>query len=47
MEATHITANPRSGKLRMINYDDDDDDDDDDEITVILANFNMILAKVS
>ena len=29
MKATHITSNPRSGKLGTINEDDDDDDDDD------------------
>ena len=29
MEATHITSNPRSGKLGMLNKDDDDDDDGD------------------
>ena len=31
---THITSNPRSGKLGTINEDDDvhvDDDDDDDD----------------
>ena len=28
VEATHITSNPRSGKLGTINEDDDDDDDD-------------------
>ena len=27
-EATHITSNPRSGKLGTLNKDDDDDDDD-------------------
>ena len=31
MEATHITSNPRSGKLGIVNEDDDDDDDDDDD----------------
>ena len=29
MEATHITSNPRSGKLGMVNEDDDDDDDNE------------------
>ena len=27
VEATHITSDPRSGKLGMVNDDDDDDDD--------------------
>ena len=31
MEATHITSNPRSGKLGTINEDDDDDDNDEDK----------------
>ena len=31
MEATHITFNPRSGKLGTINKDDHDDDNDDDK----------------
>ena len=31
MEATHITSNPRSGKLGMVNEDDDDNDDDDEQ----------------
>ena len=30
MEATHITSNPRNGKLGMVNEDDDDDDYDGD-----------------
>ena len=30
MEATHITSDPRSGKLGTVNEDDDDDDDNDD-----------------
>ena len=31
MEETHITFNPRSGKLGTLNENDDDDDDDDDD----------------
>ena len=31
MEATHITCNPRSGKLGMLNENDNDDDDEDDD----------------
>ena len=31
MKATHITSNPRSGKLGTLNKDDDVDDDDDDD----------------
>ena len=31
MEVTHITSDPRSGKLGMLNKDDDDDDDDDND----------------
>ena len=31
MEVTHITSNPRDGKLGMLNKDNDDDDDDDDD----------------
>ena len=33
VEATHVTSDPRSGKLGVLNkHDDDDDDDDDDEL---------------
>ena len=31
MDATHITSNPRNGKLGTIKKDDDDDNDDDDD----------------
>ena len=33
MEATHITTNPRSGKLGMVSkdYEEEDDEDDDDD----------------
>ena len=31
MEATHITSNPRSGKIGTINEEDDDNDNDDDD----------------
>ena len=31
MEVTHITSDPRSGKLGTLNKDDNDDDDDDDD----------------
>ena len=44
-EATHITSNPRSGKLGTINDDDDNDDDDyddDDDDDTYLS-----LAKIS
>ena len=45
MEATHITSNPRSGKLRTLNKDDEDDkDDDDDEHFVQLTGLCLLFS---
>ena len=41
MEATHVTYNPRKGKLETINEDDDDDDDDDDESPLLQYYFEI------
>ena len=42
MEVTHITSNPRSGKLGTTNKDDDDDDGDENKYNIIMFIFYII-----